>query len=103
MERSLERRILLRSLILSAVLTALIAALLLTKGATGAFVLLFPALWLTSTFFSSNVATSDSGPENLIRIVLAGSLLNIILYTTVFFLISRYWYSRKLPKQVPSE
>jgi hypothetical protein len=89
MEQSLERRLLLKCLAYSTALTLLIASLLLTRGLTVAFVLLFPAFWLTSTILGPNIATSDSGPENLIRMIFASCVLNIIAYTTIFFLIFR--------------
>jgi hypothetical protein len=101
MERSLERRILLKCLAYSTALTLLIASLLLTKAFTVAFVLLFPAFWLTSTILAPNIATSDSGPENLIRMIFASSLLNIALYTAIFFVIFRVRHlmqERKLAK-----
>ena len=89
MERSLERRILLECLAYSTGLTLLIATLLLTKGLTVAFVLIFPAFWLTLTILGPIIATSDSGPENLIRMIFASSVLNIGLYTAIFFVIFR--------------
>jgi hypothetical protein len=91
MERSQERRLALRCLLCSIAFNLLIAAwiLFIPAGSSIAFVVMFPALWLTSTLFANNVATSDSGPENLIRLVLAGSLVSIVMYSILFFLCAK--------------
>ncbi len=94
MERSHERRLALRCLLCSVVFTLLIAGwiLFIPAGSGIAFTAMLPALWLTSTLFANNVATSDSGPENLIRIVLAGSLVSVIMYSIFFFLCAKIVY-----------
>jgi hypothetical protein len=59
------------------------------KASSASFVLLLPAIWLTSTILGPVIAISDSGPVNFIAIVLVGSVLNIALYAVVFFLFSK--------------
>jgi hypothetical protein len=85
----------------SFILTLVVAGWLLfvPAGSDVAFVLLFPALWLTSSTVGPNLGTSDSGPTNFIVLVLASSVLNVALYATVFFLLFKVWrlvHRRKL-------
>src|SRR5258708_32178517 len=80
-----------RCVILSAIFTFLLTGLLLFtlgKASSASFVLLLPAIWLTTTILGPVIATSESGPVNFIAIVLVSSVLNIVLYTVVFFLFS---------------
>jgi len=87
-------RPLLFCLIASFILTLVVAGWLLfvPTGSDVAFVLLFPALWLTSSTVGPILATSDSGPANFVVLVLASSALNIALYATVFFLFFKVWH-----------
>ena|SRR5258708_27857265 len=81
-----------RCVILSAIFTFLLTGLLLFtlgKASSASFVLLLPAIWLTTTILGPVIATSESGPVNFIAIVLVSSVLNIVLYTVVFFLFSK--------------
>ncbi|HEU0047493.1 MAG TPA: hypothetical protein VFQ43_07805 [Nitrososphaera sp.] len=81
-----------RCVILSAIFTFLLTGLLLFthgKASSASFVLLLPAIGLTSTILGPAIATSDSGPVNFIYVVLASSVLNIVLYSTVFFIFSK--------------
>ncbi len=55
------------------------------KGSTVAFWLLMPAWWLTNAAVGPAIATSGSGPENFIAVVLASSFLNVLIYAMVFF------------------
>jgi len=78
--------------IFSTIVTFLLAGLLLFtvgKASSASFVLLLPAIWLTTAILGPVIAISDSGPVNFIAVVLAGSVLNIALYAMVFFLFSK--------------
>jgi len=80
-----------RSLIFGVICTLLLTELLLgaaSKASSGAFVLLSPGVWLTSTILGP-VIPSDSDGVNFIARVLASSVLNICLYTLVFLLFSK--------------
>lgn len=47
---------------------------------------MFPAIWLTSPVVQRMLAASNSGgPAHFIALVLASMVLNIALYTIVFF------------------
>jgi hypothetical protein len=81
-----------RCVILSAIFAFLLTGLLLLtmgKASSTSFILLLPAIWLTNTILGPAIATSDSGPVNFIYVVLASSVVNILLYSTVFFLVSK--------------
>jgi hypothetical protein len=81
-----------RCVILSAIFTFLLTWLLLLtigKASAASFILLLPAIRLTSTILGPAIATSDSGPVNFICVVLASSVVNIVLYSTVFFLVGK--------------
>jgi hypothetical protein len=82
-------RLLLRCALFSVIFTVLVAGLLLSTGWAGAFALMYPALRLTDEFLGRSIATSDSGVNNLIALVLVGSVLNFALYTVLFFLLFR--------------
>jgi len=83
-------RLPLRRILFSTILTFVLTGLLLFgKASSASFVLLLPAIWLTTTILGPVMATSDSGPVNFIAIVLIGSVFNIGLYAVVFFLLSK--------------
>ena len=86
-------RLPLRCILFSAILTFVLTGLLLFtsfgKASSASFVLLLPAIWLTTTILGPVIATSGSGPVNFIAIVLIGSVFNIGLYAVVFFLLSK--------------
>jgi len=99
-------RVLWRCVILSAIFTFLLTGLLfftLGKASSASFVLLLPAIWLTDTILGPAVATSDSGGVNFIHVVLASSVLNIVLYSTAFFLLSKIPVLVQRVKQTKSE
>lgn len=75
-----------RCFVFSTVFTALIVWLLLRTAWSAAFALMLPSLWLTDKLFGSSLATSESGLNNLIALVLASSLINVGLYTALLFL-----------------
>jgi hypothetical protein len=82
-------KLLLRCVVFSTVFTVLIAGLLLRTAWSVPSALMLPALWLTDKLFGSSLATSDSGLNNFIALVLASCPVNIGLYTLVFFLFFR--------------
>ncbi len=86
-------RLCLRCILFSTILTFVLAGLLLLasfgRASSASFVLLLPAIWLTTTILGPVIATSDSGPVNFIAIVLIGCVFNIGLYAVVFFLLSK--------------
>jgi hypothetical protein len=67
-------RLLLRCALFSTIFTVLIGGLLLRTGWSAAFALMYPALRLTDKLFGPRLATSDSGLNNLITLVLVGSV-----------------------------
>ena len=82
-------RQLLRCALFSTIFTVLVGGLLLFTGWSVAFWLMYPALRLTDKLFGPSIATSDSGLEDFITLVLFGVVPNVALYTVVFFLLFR--------------
>ena len=78
----------------------LVWLLFIPLGSTIPFTMLFPAFVVTSKLFGRILGASDSGPSNFVAAVLASSVLNVIFYAAVFFLLSklgrftRLWFSR---------
>jgi energy-converting hydrogenase Eha subunit F len=84
---------LLRCLVLGTICALLVAAAVLfgarrpvPQVSGAAFWLMYPALWLTDLFFGARIASSSSGLNNFIAMVLASVGLNAVLYSAVFFL-----------------
>src|SRR6266516_3521853 len=85
-------RLLWQCVIFGAVCTLILTGLLfgtVGNGSTVAFWLLLPSVLLTNTVLGPIIATSDSGPENFIIVVLASSFLNTLIYGIVFFVLSK--------------
>jgi hypothetical protein len=78
-------RLLLRSLILRIVFTVVLDGLVFLTRSEGAWCFLYPAVRGTDFLVGSRIATSDSGLENLLYLVLTSSALNVLIYTLVFF------------------
>jgi hypothetical protein len=86
-------KVLLRCVVLGTICALLVAAAVLFGACPPvpqvseiAFWLMYPALRLTDLFFGARIATSSSGLNNFIAMVLASILLNAVLYSVVFFL-----------------
>jgi hypothetical protein len=85
-------RLPLRCVLLGTILTVVLTGLLLFTFGTASsasFVLLLPAIRITTAILGPVTASSDSGPVNFIAIVLIGSVLNIGLYAVLFNLLSK--------------
>lgn len=78
-------RLLLRCLILAIVLTLVLEELLFLTRSEFAWCFLYPAVRGTDFLVGSRIASSDSGLENLLYLLLASSVLNVLIYTLVFF------------------
>jgi hypothetical protein len=77
-------RLVLRCLILATVSTLVLEGVIFLRGSEVAWLFLYPALRGTDFVVGSQIATSESGLENLLRLLLASSVLNVLLYTLVF-------------------
>jgi hypothetical protein len=84
---------LLRCVVVGAICALLVAAAVLfgarppvPQVSGAAFWLMYPALRLTDLFFGARIASSNSGVNNLIAMVLASIALNAALCSVVFFL-----------------
>jgi hypothetical protein len=81
------------SLSLRCIIFGMGAAFLVTLGfffLTGApsqvaFALIYPSLRLTVALFGSQLATSESGANNTVSLVLATTILNLALYPLAWY------------------
>src|SRR5690349_20986528 len=81
-----------RCIIFGMACTLVLSALLfgtVGKGSSTAFWLLWPGVWLTNSLIGPVIATSDSGGENFVVVVLASTVLNTVIYAAVFFAVTK--------------
>jgi len=76
-------------LIASAIFTLAIAGTLFVTALNGIAVLISPAIWLADKFLGRLIATSPRGLTNVLSLLPFVLLLNILIYTSVFFVFSK--------------
>jgi hypothetical protein len=72
-------RLLLLCTILAIVFTVALEGVIFLTSSEVAWLFLYPAVRGTDFVVGSQIANSDSGLENLLRLVLASSVLNVLL------------------------
>jgi hypothetical protein len=95
-------RLLLLCTILAIVFTLAPEGVIFLTGSEVAWLFLYPAVLATDLVLGTQIVNSESGLENLLRLLLASSVLNVLLYTLVFlglFKIASWIHSGWVPRK----